>query len=37
MKAREILAAPKVFFPASESLRADPRFQALMKKIGLEN
>jgi len=36
-KAREILADPKVFLPAQDSLRADPRFQALMKKIGLEN
>jgi TolB-like protein/Tfp pilus assembly protein PilF len=32
-----INAAPRVFFPASESFLADPRFQALMKKAGLEN
>jgi serine/threonine protein kinase/Tfp pilus assembly protein PilF len=32
-----INAAPKVFFPTQESLLADPRFKALMKKIGLES
>jgi serine/threonine protein kinase len=32
-----INAAPRDFLPACESLLADPRFKALMKKIGLEN
>jgi serine/threonine protein kinase/cytochrome c-type biogenesis protein CcmH/NrfG len=32
-----INASPKGFLPAQDSLLADPRFQALMKKIGLEN
>jgi serine/threonine protein kinase len=31
-----INAAPRDFLPGCESLLADPRFQALMKKIGLE-
>ncbi len=32
-----INAAPRDLLPGCESLLADPRFQALMKKIGLEN
>jgi hypothetical protein len=32
-----IIASPRGFLPAQDSLLDDPRFQALMKKIGLEN
>jgi serine/threonine protein kinase len=32
-----INASPRGFLPAVDSLLADPRFEALMKKIGLEN
>jgi serine/threonine protein kinase/cytochrome c-type biogenesis protein CcmH/NrfG len=32
-----INASPRGFLPAVDSLMADPRYQALMKKIGLEN
>jgi len=32
-----INASPRGFLPTQDSLLADPRFQALMKKIGLEN